>query len=148
MNRGSQSWIGSWDINDGSFNPHGPYGALAPIGGNYDAVSWQRRSGFNSLYQDILLPTLLIPRSSWDDRIRSGALYQIQIKKSAKLLEDPNGALIGEVFSTEPGSDPMQLGPNSRGFDVTSLLSGTLHSVRISFEQEDDEFYFNANLTM
>ena len=148
VNRGSQSWIGSWDINDGSFNPHGPYGALAPIGGNYDAVSWQRRSGFNSLYQDILLPTSFDTSFlSWDDRIRSGAPLSDTNQEWRVLVEDLNGALIGEVFSTEPGSDPMQLGPNSRGFDVTSLLSGYAgQSVRISFEQEDDEFYFNANL--
>ena len=140
--------VGSWRINDGSFDPHGPGDPLAPIGGNYDAVSWQRSVGLYNLYQDILLPTSFDTSFlSWDDRIRSAAPLSDTNQEWRVLVEDLSGALIGEVFSTEPGSDAIQLGPNSRGFDVTSLLSGYAgQSVRISFEQESRTDFFNANL--
>lgn len=137
---------GSWSINDGTFVPGG-FNALAPIGGSYDAVTTQTGAGFHNLYQDVFLGSFDSAILSWDDRIRSGAGFSDPNQEWRVLIEDLSGALIAEVFSTNPGDSTSQIGPNSRSFDLTSILNPYANqSVRISFEEQDNLFFFSAAL--
>ena len=63
------------------------------------------------------------------------------------MIKDTSDNLIQEVFSTSPGDPPMQTGPNDRSFDLTALAQSLAgQRIRISFEQEDNLFFFNASL--
>jgi len=136
-------------INDGSADPSGPALPIAPISGVYDAFSSQNGPGLSSLSQMVSLPGIFSSMIfSWDDRIQNWAGN----------FSDPNqefragfftgaGALIGTVFSTNPGDLLIQIGPNSRSFDVTALLTpfgGQM--VELRFEQQDNLSFFNVTL--
>lgn len=137
---------GQWNINDGSFVPNA-FTSVSPIGGNFDAATTQTGPGFHNLYQDIFLGSFVSATLSWEDRIRSDAALSDPNQEWRVLIEDINGGLISEVFSTAPGDNPSQVGPNSRSFDLTSILSPFANqTVRISFEQEDDSGFFSAAL--
>ncbi len=137
---------GSWNINDGTF-PIGGFTSLAPIAGTFDAVSTQNGPGFHNLFQDVFLGTFNTAILSWDDRIRTNATLSDPNQEWRVLIEDLSGALIFEVFSTNPGDSGIQIGPNSRSFDLTALLIPLSNqSIRISFEQQDDLGFFSAAL--
>ncbi|MFC3092837.1 hypothetical protein DRW07_01295 [Alteromonas sediminis] len=140
---------GGWAINNGTFDPTGPGLPLSPIDGAFDVVSFQSGGGFHNLYQIVNLPSLFSSATlSWSDRIRNAAgTYSDPNQEWRVLVEDLNGGLIGEVFSTNPDDVLLQTGPNNRSFDLTALLQPLGgQSVRISFEQQDNLFYFNATL--
>jgi len=137
---------GAWNINDGTFSPGG-FTPLAPIGSGFDAVTSQGGPGFHNLFQDVSLGTFDSAILSWDDRIRSGAGFSDPNQEWRVLIEDLSGGLISEVFSTNPGDNTTQIGPNSRSFDLTSILSPFANqSIRISFEEQDNLFFFSAAL--
>lgn len=137
---------GAWTINDGSFVPNG-FTSLSPIGGSFDAATTQSGPGFHNLYQDIFLGSFLTATLSWQDRVRSDVPLSDPNQEWRVLIEDVNGSLISEVFSTAPGDSSSQVGPNSRSFDLTTILSPYANqTVRISFEQEDDSGFFSAVL--
>src|SRR5206468_8731609 len=85
---------------------------------------------------------------TWSDRIQNffnqfvdpNQEFRVQILTSA-------GALIQTVFSTNPGDPLIQLGPNNRSFDITSLLlPRTGQTLQLRFQQQDDSFFFNVTL--
>lgn len=137
---------GAWNINDGSFST--PFGTHAPINGNFDAVTTQGGPGFHNLFQDVLLPTSFSSAIlSWDDRIETFAGFSDPNQEWRVLIEDLSGGFISEVFSTNPGDPTSQIGPNSRLFNLTSLLSPFANqNIRISFEQQDNLNFFSATL--
>lgn len=138
---------GIWNINDGTFPINGGFASLAPISGNFDAVTTQSAPGFHNLYQDVFLGSFDTAILSWDDRVRTNASLTDPNQEWRVLIEDLSGALISEVFSTNPGDSGIQIGPNSRSFDLTALLNPfSNQSVRISFEQQDNLGYFSASL--
>jgi PKD repeat protein len=140
---------GSWTLNNGSFDPAGPGLATAPISGQFDALAWQNGPSRLILSEPIVVPANVTSAVlSWSDRIRN---HHFQ-------FEDPNqewrvrvlgatGGVLREVYSTNPGDPVQQIGPNRRSFDLTSLLQGLGgQTVRLSFELEDNRFFFNVNL--
>lgn len=139
-----------WTINDGTFNPPGPGVPLAPISGSFDAMSQQTGPGQNLLMSQLfVVPTGITSAIlSWSDRIRNFAsVFSDPNQEFRVLIEDSVGALIQEVFSTNPGDPLQQVGPNLRSFDLTSLfqpLQG--QTVQLSFEQQDNLFFFNATV--
>ncbi len=138
---------GAWNINDGTFDPPGDTTAAAPITGNFDAVSSQDGPGFHDLFQDILLPNSFSSIIfSWDDIIiNQASTFSDPNQEWRVLIEDLAGALISEVFSTNPGDT--NTGVTSRSFDLTALLqplSG--QAIRISFEEQDDLLFFNSTV--
>lgn len=63
------------------------------------------------------------------------------------LVQNTSGGLIQEVFSTNPGDPLQQIGPNHRSFDLTSLFQSLAgQTVQISFQQQDNQGYFNVSL--
>jgi hypothetical protein len=144
------SGSGNWSINDGTFDPPGPGGALAPISGSFDAVSSQGGSGLHILSDSFVVPGGIVSAVlGWSDRIRNHAgVFSDPNQEWRVLIEDAgSGALLHEVFSTNPGDPLQQLGPNHRSFDLTTVMAGLEgQSVRVSFEQQDNLFFFNATL--
>ena len=142
-NSGSGSGFG-FTINDG------PATALAPISGSFDAVSSQTGPGLNTLIQQSFMMSSGITSAtlSWSDRIQNfGGVFSDPNQEFRVLLEDMQGNLIQEIFSTSPGDPLIQLGPNFRSFDITSLAQGLAgQQVQLSFEQQDNLNFFNVSL--
>ncbi|NOZ40433.1 MAG: hypothetical protein GXP24_09430 [Planctomycetes bacterium] len=136
-------------INGGSFNPTGPGGALAPIAGQFDAVSSQTSSALNLVTQIFQVPLNITNATfSWADRIRNfGGQFSDPNQEFRVLIEDMAGGLIQEIFSTDPGDPLQQVGPNNRLFDLTTLLQSLAgQDIQIAFEQQDNLLYFNATI--
>jgi hypothetical protein len=139
----------TWQINNGTLDPAGPGTALAPISGNYDAVSTQSGSGLAMLSEPIVVPSVVSSAVlSWSDRIRNhAAIYSDPGQEWRVLVLDSGGSLIQEVFSTDPGDPLTQPGPNNRSFDLTSLFQSLAgQTVQVSFEQQSQFFFMNATL--
>lgn len=145
-NTGLGSGFG-YTINDGTPDPAGPGTPLGPIGGSFDAFSSQTGPAQNILSQIISLPNLFSSMTlSWDDRIRNfGGVFSDPNQELRVSLFTAGGVLIGTVFSTDPGDALSQIGPNSRSFDVTGLLSPYAgQNVELRLDQQDNLGFFNA----
>ena len=145
LNSGS----GNWSINDGTFDPPGPGGALPAISGVYDAVSFQGGPGFHALRQIINVPNNVFAASlTWNDRVRNHAgIFSDPNQEWRVLIRDSAGTSIQEVFSTNPGDPLIQIGPNSRSGNLTGLFQRYAgQTITVSFEEQDDLFFFNATL--
>ena len=143
------SGSGSWTINDGTFDPAGPGGTIAPISGSFDAVSSQGGPGQHILAQTVISVPLDVQLAilSWDDIIRNHAsVFSDPNQEWRMLIFDMNNVLVTEVFSTNPG-DPLLSGPTSRSFDITAILQAFAgQQLVFSWEQQDNLFFFNATL--
>lgn len=144
------SGSGNWTINNGTFNPPGPGGALAPISGNFDAVSFQSGPGLHILSEVFAVPLggVISANLSWSDRIRNyGGQFSDPNQEWRVHIQTAGGAFISEVYSTNPGDPLIQIGPNNRSFDMTSLFNTLAgQSLRVSFQQQDNLGFFNATL--
>ncbi len=127
-------------VNDGSYVPISSgvgATALPPISGSYDAISDQSGSSLHLMSQPFMVPAMVSNAIvSWDDRIRNfhsvfadpGQEFKVEILDS---LMNP----IYEIYSTNPGDPLMQIGPNARSFDITSVmqsLPGQIVGVRFT----------------
>ena len=136
-------------INGGAFDPAGPGGALLPISGFWDAVSHQSGPGFHALRQAFTVPANVFSASvTWKDRIRNYAgVFSDPNQEWRVVIRDTSGSLLYEVYSTTPGDTLLQLGPNSRSGNITAILQTLAgQTVVISFEEQDNLFFFNATL--
>lgn len=141
---------GGVTLNTGAFVPPGPGGALPPITGNFDAVTFQGGPGFHAIRQTVNVPNnVFSARLSWNDRVRNHAgLFSDPNQEWRALILDPLAIVPSqEVFSTNPGDPLLQVGPNGRAFDVTAIVQGYAgQQMEVSFEEQDNLFFFNATL--
>src|SRR5262245_38601045 len=140
---------GGWAINNGTFVPPGPGGALPPISGAFDAVTSQGGPGFHALQQPFTVPSGVFSASlTWNDRIRNFAgVFSDPNQEWRVVIRDTRGALLHEVYSTTPGDPFLQVGPNSRSGDLTATLQALAgQTVVVSFEEQDNLFFFNATV--
>jgi hypothetical protein len=144
--------LGTWVLNDGQpavWNEE----PFFPISGTHDAVSFNWGPGLRMLTSG----PLAVPRGvtdaalRWADRIlnSNAAFFDVDAQGHALefrvLLVAPNGATLGEVFSTNPGDNPLQPGPNQRQSDVTALLQSVGgQTVHLAFVQQDDRLDSNG----
>src|SRR5262249_4908263 len=122
---------------------------LAPIAGSFDAVFTQTGASTGLLSEAFVVPANITSATlSWADRIQNFAsVFSDPNQEWRVRILDAAGNPLQEVYSTNPGDPLVQLGPNRRSFDLTSLLRGlTGQSVRLSFELQDNLFFFNATL--
>ncbi len=140
----------NWQINDGSLDPPGPAAPLAPISGNFDAVSTQSGSSLAMLSDVFVVPDNVTSAVlSWSDRIQNFASqgFVDPGQEWRVLVFGVTGNPIQEVFSTNPGDPDLQLGPNHRSFDLTSLFQSLAgRSIQLSFEQQSQFYFMNASL--
>lgn len=147
-NTGAGSGLG-YTINNGGFDPFGPATPLAPISGGFDAVSSQTGVGLNTLSQLVTLPGVVRAMTlSWDDRIQNWAnAFSDPNQEFRASLFTGGGALIGTLFSTNPGDALIQLGPNARSFNVTALLAPFAgQMIELRFAQQDNLNFFNVTI--
>lgn len=145
LNSGS----GNWAINNGTFDPPGPGGALPAISGVYDAVSFQGGPGFHALRQTINVPNNVFAASlTWNDRVRNHAgIFSDPNQEWRVVIRDSAGTTLQEVFSTNPGDLAIQIGPNSRTGNLTGLFQAYAgQTITVSFEEQDNLSFFNATL--
>jgi hypothetical protein len=151
---------GSWVLNNGTDPPPGPtgdmVGALPPISGDYDALVIQDGPSFDVLFQQtITLPSNIISATlSWSDRILNYAGFYEDIEEIVEAFVDPEQeflVMIGdnivahEVFSTDPGDEHIQFGPNSRTIDVTDLVQGFEgQEISVAFLVQTQLFFMNV----
>ena len=116
--------LNNWVINNGGLDPPGPFGPTAPISGNFDAVNIGNRAGEQILKQSFTVPTKVVSAQlSWDDRIRTTGAFRDPSQEARVQIRDSAGTtVLATVFSTNPGDPIFQIGPNTRSFDITSIL--------------------------
>jgi len=138
-----------FQINDGTPDPSGPSGPIAPISGNFDAYSSQTGPGSNMMCEAMLVPSGITSATlSWNDRIQNRATVFSDPNQEYRVeITDAGGTPIQEIFSTNPGDPLIQLGPNNRSFDVTLLLQSLEgQNIRLKITQQDDLQFFNVNI--
>jgi len=140
----------AWTVNDGTIPPTGFSGLLSPISGNFDVYSSQGGPSMSILSEPFIVPAGINSATlSWKDRIQNfAAVFSDPIQEARVLIKDAAGVVtIAEIFSTNPGDPLIQLGPNTRSFDITTLLQGLQgQTIRVSFEQRDNFGFFNLSL--
>jgi len=139
---------GTWNINDGNFDPRGPTGTNSPISGSFDAVADQTTIGKRTLSQTFTVPSNIETAViSWKDRIFNDASsfpFIDPIQEVRVQLVKSDGTLLSKIFSPEPADPSIQVGPNSRSFDITTLLQSLEgQSIKLIIEEESDKGFLN-----
>jgi len=139
---------GAFILNDGSISPDGPSSSTAPITGSFDLLTNQNGPSTHMISQPIIIPSnVILSEVSWNDRIRSYADFNDPIQEFRVELLDATMNSIHEIYSTNPGDPTIQNGPNSRLFDLTTILKSLEgQTVYLSFYQKTESFFFNVNI--
>ena len=141
------SGSGSWNINDGTFVTISPLGSIAPISGNFDAMTDQGGPGVHVLSEPFTVPSgVQSANVSWKDRIFNWASeFADPIQEVRVEIRDATGTIVlGTIFDTNPGDTLQQPGPNMRSFDISTLMQSLEgQTVRLSFTEEDNLLFFN-----
>src|SRR5262249_9532312 len=113
---------GTWTINHGTVAPPGPAGVLPPISGGDDALTMQEGPRSHLLGQLVSVPSGFgHARLTWSDRVLNFDGQFFDPVQEWRVTVRGDGTTI-ELFSTNPGDDPYQLGPNPRSVDLTDVL--------------------------
>ena len=132
-------------VDDGSFDPPGPGGPVAPFAGGFSAATFQGGPGVHTLFQDVTLgASLLSATLHWGDNLQNHAgVFVDPVQEWRVEVWDPaDNSVLAELFSTEPGDLPIQ-GWTERVADLSPWIGQT---IRIAFTQQDGLWYFNARL--
>jgi hypothetical protein len=132
-------------IDDGTFDPPGPGGPIAPFAGGFSAATFQGGPGVHTLFQDVTLgASLLSARLFWADNLQNHAgVFADPIQEWRVEVWDPtDNSVLAELFSTNPGDPPIQAWTERTG-DLSPWIGQT---IRIAFTQQDSLYYFNARL--
>ena len=140
-------------LNNGVYDPEGPGDPTTPIEGNYDALTNQPGPGICQLRQTVPLPTsksgIISATLSWKDRIRNYARVFVDPHQEGRVIVELDGPYgpPNEVWSTNPGDAFIQLGANSRSFDVTNIIKkeDDVTEMSINLVEQDNLDFFNIN---
>jgi extracellular elastinolytic metalloproteinase len=141
--------FGTWQINNGTLDPNGPATPQPPISGSFDATTNTSGPAIKNITQSFVVPaTVGRATLSWSDRIQNFASGFFATTQEFRVqILDANNTLLQTVYKTNPGDPLIQLGPNSRSFDVTALLqSHAGQTLKLRFEQQDNSFFMNVTL--
>ena len=140
----TNSGLGDWVINNGTYVPPGPGGQTPPFAGNFSALSEQTGGGTHILYQDISIPSGASSATlSWVDQIRNfAAQYTTNSQYFHVEIRGTNNSLLQIVFVTKPG-DSLTNNWTARSFDLSAFAGQT---IRIAFVESDSLNYFNVGL--
>src|SRR5262249_23228627 len=144
----SDPGFGTWQINNGTLDPASPATPLAPISGSFDPLSNTTGPSTRSITQTFTVPTTVTQATlSWSDRIQNFGSNFASTQEFRVQILDANNNLLQTVFNTKTGDPLIQIGPNSRSFDITSLLQSRAgQALKLRFEEQDSQFYFNATV--
>src|SRR5262249_40476890 len=138
-----------WQINNGTQDPVSPATPQPPISGAFDIFSDTTGPGTRFIFPSFVVPASVGRATlSWSDPIPNfAAAFQDPGQEFRVLITDNVGNVLQTVYSTNPGDPLIQLGPNNRSFDVTSLLQSRAgQTLRLRFEEQDSLFYMNVTL--
>ena len=157
LNGGFENGFDDWDIkevvggcsvvqNNGTHDPFGPGNTAAPIEGAFDALTEQTKPGTCIIKQSVQLPPNIFSATlSWKDRVRTYAREFSDPLQEARVEVIVDGQLPEiMVWSTNPGDPAIQLRPNARSFNVTSVLVGK-SQVEVRLEEQHFFGFFNMN---
>jgi hypothetical protein len=139
------SGSGGITIDDGTFDPDGPGGPVAPFEGSFAAATFQSGPGVHSLFTDLVLdPDLNSATLEWADNLQNHAgTFSDPIQEwRVEVWEPADNSVLGELFSTNPGDPPIQ-DWTVRAADLSPWIGQT---IRLAFTQQDSLFFFNARL--
>lgn len=143
------SFGATYVINDGTYNPFSPGGPLPPINGTFDAIGDQTGPSVTRLQQAVTVPDgIFAAKLMWNDRVRNFAgIFFDPGQEFRVLILDTAGALLQEVFSTNPGDPAQQPGPNARSGDVTGILQQYAgQDVVVSIETQAQAFFHTVTV--
>ena len=136
---------GNWFINDGTLSLSFS-GTSPPISGSFDAATDQDFISKNMLSEPFTVPAGITSANvSWDDRIYNSQVFSDPNQEARVEIRNASGdAVLATIWSTDPGDDSIQVGPNSRSFDITTTLQSLEgQDVRLCITQEDNQGLFN-----
>ncbi|MFC1498716.1 M36 family metallopeptidase, partial [Verrucomicrobiota bacterium] len=138
--------IGGWVINDGTFDPiSGPGEPEDPFEGNYSARGWQMYIGYESIYQNLILPsnggTITL---EWYDKIQNYYRWFSAFTGFKVELRDQQDNLLEVLYETSEADNDSWIKPwTYRSADLTAYAG---QPVRIVFSQRCRFGYFNTGL--
>jgi uncharacterized repeat protein (TIGR01451 family) len=134
---------GSFVINDGTVDPLGPEGPVAPYQGGFSALSQQIGPGRQEIYQDVLLPVFLDSFTlSWVQRVRNHAGHFATNQSFRVEIRDQGNRVSATPFTTQPG-DSLDQDWRELSFDLSPWRG---QRVRIAFVEEDEAGFLNAQI--
>jgi extracellular elastinolytic metalloproteinase len=145
----SDPGLGTWQINNGTLDPASPATPQPPISGSFDALSNTTGPGTRSITQTFTVPTTVLQATlSWSDRIQNFANAFVATTQEFRVeILDASNNVLQTIFATKPGDPLIQLGPNARSFDLTSLLQAHAgQALKLRFEEQDNLFYLNVTV--
>jgi hypothetical protein len=139
------SGSGGIAIDDGSFDPPGDGGPVAPFAGGFSAATFQSGPGVHTLFQDVALGEALLSATLlWADNLQNHAgLFLDPVQEWRVEVWNPaDNSVLAELFSTEPGDPAIQPWTERVG-DLGPWIGQT---IRIAFTQQDALHFFNVRL--
>jgi hypothetical protein len=134
---------GNWVINNGSYEPPGLGGTMAPYAGSYSALSEQTGPGMQTFYQDVAIPNTAVSATlSWADCIRNFATEYTNTQYFDVEIRNTNNTLLQVVFITTQGFPLI----NNWTLRSTNLSAYIGQTIRIAFVESDSLNYFNVGV--
>ena len=137
---------GDWYINDGTLFLSVVGGTSSPISGSFDAATDQFFFSKNMLSEPFTVPIGLTSANvNWDDRIYNSQEFSDPNQEARVEIRNAAGdTVLAAIWSTDPGDDSIQVGPNARSFDITTILQSLEgQDVRLCFLEQDNLGNFN-----
>lgn len=136
---------GGFVVNNGTFDPESPDGALPPQAGSYSALSQQLGNGHHAIWQDVTIPTTATSAIlSWWQRVRNHAAAFVpgQQEFRVELRSPTNNQVLETLYATLPGTTLL----GNWILPSVSLAAYRGQTVRIAFAQDDQLGYLNVHL--
>lgn len=128
---------GRLTVDNGTLEPFGPPTPQPPIAGAFNLVADTNFQNTSRAMQAIDVPLEVHGATlEWLDRLQSAGPFSDPFQEYRVVIRRADLSLVAELFSTNAGDPPVQLGPNTRSADLTAALQPVRgQKVYISFEQ-------------
>ena len=140
----TNSGSGGIVVDDGTFDPPGSGGPVAPFEGSYGSVTFQGGPGLHVLYQDVDVPEFGMPTLVWADNIENWAGdYSTPNQQWRVEVRDPSDDTVLAVLRETLPGDPLMQAWTVYTADLGPWAGTT---VRIAYVEQDNLSFFNARL--
>lgn len=146
---------GRLTVDNGTLDPFGPPTPQPPIAGAFNLVADTNFVNTSRAMQTLDVPLEVYAATlEWSDRLQQAGPFSDPAQEYRVVIRRGDLSLVAELFSTNAGDPPVQLGPNNRSADLTAALQAVRgQQVYISFEQSVTCCFFalaidNVSLTL
>jgi hypothetical protein len=132
-------------LDDGTIDPAGPGGPVAPFEGRFAGLSAQSESSVQIWRSDLTLPSdLVAARLVWADHLQNfaGVFRPVSQEWRVQVLDPADDRVLATLFSTRPG-DRLFQNWTLREADLTPFIG---RSIRLAFTAQNGLFFFNVRL--